>query len=192
MKEKARFEMERRRLEPKPTGALVTMISNGEVGTSGIGKLSMLGSAKALDKLVPKVTVGVKKTQMVASNEGVTGQHGQIPNAHRDKVHTLVADKLAALPSHGTVAKAAAATVAVTRTMGAVKTEVTKVAAGWTARTTTPTSAKTMTDTEATWTAPRINNSTAAPQSVPEIELQMDATTKDDFITLDTRTKTLQ
>jgi hypothetical protein len=46
MKEKGRFKMESRRLGLKPSSSLATQISKGEVGSSGIGKLSMLGPAK--------------------------------------------------------------------------------------------------------------------------------------------------
>jgi hypothetical protein len=204
MREKARFEMEKRRLGLKPMISLAAQISKGEVGSSGIGKLSMLGTSKAMTKMAPNNKHGMKTIQTGATREATAVNNRQRASVHSNIGQAPVpslATTLEAKAAQGTVAKAtAAATVAVTRTMGAAKFAVAKATTVWTSRSTTTNMAKSMeeSDTASGRETPRIQNSTSARQSnvyemsrdtnwatATKVELESGATTTDsEFISM--------
>jgi hypothetical protein len=164
MREKARFEKEKRRLGLKPTISLAAQISNGEVGSSGIGKLSMLGTPKAMTKMAPNNKHGTKTTQMGAIQDATAANSRQSTKVHNNigqAPASSLPTELEAKTAQGSVAKvAAAASGAVTRTMGAAKFAVAKATTVWTSRTATTNTAKPTAESYTTsgQETPRIHN----------------------------------
>jgi hypothetical protein len=162
--EKARFEMERRRLGPQPMSSLAAQISKGEVGSRGIGKLSMLGPAKTTTKTAANNQLRARKTQTEANRDTQVAEN-------RGKVQTkapLQSTAVEAKEAQGSVSKAAAAaTGVVSRTMGAAKFAVAKATTVWSSRSATTSTEKPMveSDTASGRETPRIQNSATAQQS---------------------------
>jgi hypothetical protein len=155
----------------KPTISLAAQISKGEVGSSGISKLSMLGQPKAMAKKEQNTKLGTETTQTGATREATAVNNGQRANVHSNIGQAPVPSlptALEAKTAQGSVAKAAAAASgAVTRTMGAAKFAVAKATTVWTSRSTTTSTAKPMEelDTASGRDTPHIQNSATARQS---------------------------
>jgi hypothetical protein len=164
IKEKARLEMERRRLGPQPMSCLAAKISKGEVGSRGIGKLSMLGPAETTTKTAANDQLRARKTQTEANRDTQVAEN-------RGKVQTkapIQSTAVEAKEAQGSVSKAAAATTGVvSRTMGAAKFAVAKATTVWSSRSATTSTEKPMveSDTASGRETPRIQNSATAQQS---------------------------
>jgi hypothetical protein len=84
LREKGRFELEKRQLGIKPTISLAAQISKGEVGLSSIGKLSMLGQPKAIAEKVQNVKPGARTIQTGAIRDATAANSRQSAKVHNN------------------------------------------------------------------------------------------------------------